>query len=221
MRFSQKMTYLIEQIDFLEEAIIDHSHKKYLKAFDGKDTIDLLSVEGMRSSIYQHYMYYEGPLLSRYMIVIQLYSIFERYAVYFSKLLSEKEEYISIYDLNGKNNFPGIKTYYTKVINIKFEQWAQIDALRQVRNLIAHCDGYTTYSDQKNKIEKLAGHNTNLSIVSDNRLVMRKDFLKESTQTVFNFFDIVEPLAHEKDNLLDFSYGHINEFRAFDFDKKT
>tara|TARA_B100000768_G_C11153401_1_gene321304 strand:- start:94 stop:768 length:675 start_codon:yes stop_codon:yes gene_type:complete len=221
MKLSQKMIYVCEQLQFLEEAIVDHSHQKYTQAFDGDKSVDLLSSEGINATIYQHFKYYDGPLLARYMLIIQLYSVFERYSILFSKRLSYEENDISISDLNGGQTFKGIKTYYTKVVDIKYDSWNEIDLLRQVRNLIAHCDGYITYSEQKNKISKAAELDADLKILSDERLVLRNEFIKRSMRAVFKFFDIVEPLVEKPYNLLDFSWGHINKFRQFDLEKKT
>jgi len=221
MRLSQKMIYICEQIQFLEKAIVDHSHQKYIQAFNGKESVDLMSREGINASIYQHFKHYDGPLLARYMLIIQLYSVFERYSISLSKILSKEKGYISIEDLNCGHTFKGIKTYYTKIVDIKYGLWKEIDLLRQVRNVIAHCDGYTIYSQQKSKISKIAESDCDLMILSDERLVLRIEFVKRSMRAVFKFFDIVEPLVGNSDNILDFSWGHINKFLQFDLERKA
>ena|GEM_PF-5377514 len=204
----------------LEKAIVARSMDKYKDAFDGKDSVSLGEPGFVKSLMYQHFTYYEGPLVARYMVVIQLYSLFERYSIKYSKLISNKENLISISDLSGSYTFKGIKTFFTKVVAVKYSGWNDIDKLRVVRNLIAHCDGYITYAEDKNKILKLAKTDLNLIILSDDRLAMDEEFLKRSLRAVFKFFDIVEPMAIKQDNLLDFSYRHINEFRSFDANNK-
>lgn len=221
MRYSQKMLYVCEQLKILEEAIVSHSHKKYVEAFDGNDSVPIGSPEAINALIYQHFKYYEGPLMTRYMLIIQLYSIFERYSILFSTAISAKDGLLNIKDLNGGQNFRGIKIYYTKVLNIDYKYWSELDILRQVRNLIAHCDGYITYSEQKNKLLKLAELDPDLIILDDERLAMNEEFIKRSLRAVFRFFDIVEPIAHDPDGLLDLSWGHINQFRAFDLADKA
>lgn len=221
MRYSQKMLYVCEQLKIFEEAIVSHSHEKYVEAFEGKDSVSIGSPEATKAFIYQHFKYYEGPLMARYMLIIQLYSIFERYSIMFSAAISAKDSFLNIKDLNGGQNFKGIKTYYTKVFNLDYKYWSELDALRQVRNLIAHCDGYVTYSEQKNKISRLACLDPDLIILDDERLAMNEEFIKRSLRAVFRFFDIVEPIAHDPDGVLDLSWGHINQFRAFDLAEKT
>lgn len=213
----------------LEEAIINRSHEKYTEAFDGNDEISLLNPnssgplvnpEAIKAMLYQHFKYYEGPLLARYMLVIQIYSVFERYSIKFAKMISHKDQLLSIKDLNGGQNFIGIKTYYSKVCDINYQYWSELDTLRQVRNIIAHCDGYVTYSEQKGKILKLSESDADLLVLDDDRLALNEEFIKRSLRAVVRFFDIVEAMASEPDNKLDFSWGHINQFRSFDLDSK-
>ena len=49
---------------------------------------------------------------------------------------------------------------------------------------------------------------------------MKEEFIKRSMRAVLRFFDVVEPMVEEPDNLLDFSWGHINQFRTFDLCEK-
>ena len=216
MRYSQKILYLFEQLQMLEKAIVQQSHEQYKDAFDGKKKVSIDEPGFTKAFLYEHFMLYEGPILARYMIVIQLYSLFERYSIFFAKEISKKNKLIEIADLNGGQNFRGIKNYYTKVSNINYLHWTDLDTLRQVRNLIAHCDGYVTYSDQKNKIAKLADSDTNMIILSNDRLALDEEFLKRSFRVILKFFDIVEPMAYEQSNSLDFSWGHIKQFKEFD-----
>jgi len=221
MRLSQKMIYVAKQLQFLEKAIVDCCHNKYLEAFGGELSISIRSRKFVDASLYQHFKHYEGPLAARYMLIIQLYSIYERYAISFSKRLSAKDGLIKISDLNGSQNFKGIKTYYSKVVDIEFSDWEGLDKLRQVRNLIAHCDGYITHSEQRNKISRLAESDQDLIILDDQRLALNEEFIKRSMRAVFRFFDIVEPMVENSDNLLDFSWAHMNQFREFDLARKT
>ena len=94
MRLSQKMIYLFEQLDLLEKAIVDHSHQKYIESFREKESVPLGSPESVNASLFQHFRYYEGPLVARYMLIIQLYSIYERYSISFAKRLSKKDNLI-------------------------------------------------------------------------------------------------------------------------------
>ncbi len=219
MRYSQKMLYVCEQLSILEDAICRKSHDLYVDAFDGKKSVSIVSPEATKAFMYQHFKYYEGPLLARYMIIIQIYSIFERYAVDYSIAISKKENLLKIDDLNGGRKFNGIKVFFTKVADIAYKQWIELDKLRQVRNLIAHCDGYVAYSEQKRKITKTAKSDPDLLILADGRLALNEEFLKRSLRTVFQFFDIVEPMATKPDGMLDLSWGHINQFLAFDHAK--
>ncbi|MCR9877552.1 hypothetical protein, partial [Vibrio parahaemolyticus] len=73
----------------------------------------------------------------------------------------------------------------------------------------------------KNKIERLAKQHPNLKILSDGRLAVNRQFLKESMRAVMEFFDIVEPLVAEPDSLLSFGYNHVNEFIEFSGEKET
>ena len=216
MRYAQKIEYLIEQLGFLESAICKESHEKYLESFGGEDRISLLSREANKALMYQHFKFYEGPILARYTVIFQLYSLFERYAVQFSNQISSKKNLLSISDLNGQTNFSGIRTYYSKVAAIQFDDWAQLDSLRHVRNLIAHCDGYVEFSDRKTKLEKLIKGDNDLTILDDERLALRDEYIKRSMRAVVRFFDIVEPMAGKCDGMLDLSWGHINQFREFD-----
>ena len=159
MKYTQKIIYMFEQLQLLENAIVKHSHEKYAETFKDNKSISIDDPAFKKAFIYEHFTHYEGPIIARYMIVTQLYSLFERFSISFSKEISQKEKLISIQDLNGSQTFKGIKTYYTKVANINYPHWSELDTLRQVRNLIAHCDGYLTYSDQKNKIRNLVEKN--------------------------------------------------------------
>lgn len=208
--------YVHEQLQILEKAIVNQSCEKYVEAFGGKDSVSIEDDGFENVFMYQHFIHYEGPLLARYMIITQLYSLFERHSISFSKDISRKYELLSIKDLNGNQTFKGIKTYYTKVAKINFSEWCELDKLRQVRNLIAHCDGYVTYSEQKSKIIKLAELDENMIILSDDRLAIDEEFIKRSMRAILSFFDIVESMASEPDNMLDFSWGHINQFKSFD-----
>ena len=216
MKLSQKIIYVYEQFGILEDAICEKSYEKYGETFGGGESISLISPEGVKSVIYQHFMYYEGPLLARYMILVQIYSIFERYAISHSNIISEKEKLIKIDDLKGGRNFYGIKTFFTKVVNVNYLYWAELDKLRQVRNLIAHCDGYVTYSEQKSKIINTVKKDSDLLVLDDDRLAFNKEFLKRCLRAVIRFFDLVEPKAIEPNGMLDLSYGHINQFLKFD-----
>ncbi len=220
MQYSQKMLYVCEQLRMLEDAICKKSHDLYVEAFSGRKSVSIISPEATKAFIYQHFKYYEGPLVARYLIVIQIYSIFERYSVKFSIALSEKEDLLKIDDLRGGRNFTGIKTFYTKVLNIEYQHWGELDKLRQVRNLIAHCDGYVEYSEQKTKIAKTANNDTDLLILGDGRLALNEEFIKRGLRAVFGFFDIVEPMVEKPDRKLDFSWGHILQFQEFDRGKK-
>ena len=221
MRFSQKFLYLFEQLEILEKGIVKQASERYKEAFGGESSVNVVGPNFVKVTMYEHFVHYEGPVIARYMIITQLYSLFERYAISFSKDISKIDNRISITDLNGSQSFMGIKTYYTKVKDINYVSWAKLDNLRQVRNLIAHSDGYVMYSDQKNKIERLASQHPNLMVLSDGRLAVNSNFLKESMRAVMEFFDIVEPLVSEPDNLLSFGYKHVNEFIAFSREKET
>ncbi|EGQ8957095.1 hypothetical protein V6957_004767 [Vibrio parahaemolyticus] len=221
MKFSQKFLYLFEQLEMLEKGIVKQSFEQYKEAFGGEKSISIGNPNFVKVTMYEHFVHYEGPTIARYMIINQLYSLFERYSISFSKDISKMEALISIADLNGSQSFKGIKTYYTKVKDINYASWDKIDTLRQVRNLVAHSDGYVMYSDQKNKIERLAKQHPNLKILSDGRLAVNRQFLKESMRAVMEFFDIVEPLVAEPDSLLSFGYNHVNEFIEFSGEKET
>jgi len=221
MKFSQKFLYLFEQLEMLEKGIVKQSYDQYKEAFGGENSINIADPNFVKVTMYEHFMYYEGPVIARYMIITQLYSLFERYAISFSRDISKIEKRMSISDLNGSQSFKGIKTYYTKVKDINYTSWNKLDNLRQVRNLVAHSDGYVMYSDQKNKIERLANKHPNLTVLSDGRLAANPTFLKESMRAVMEFFDIVEPLVAEPDSLLSFGYNHVNEFIEFSREKET
>jgi len=219
MRCSQKILYVCEQLGMLEKAIVNQSHEEFKEAFNGKGSLTIGEPGFVKVLLYENFMSYEGPLIARYMIVIQLYSLFERYSISFSKDLSRINKLINIKDLNGSQSFKGIKTYFTKVNNIHFTQWLQIDQLRLVRNLVAHSDGYVTYSEQKSKIEKLVYSHQDLILLSDGRIAMNEKFLKNSIRAIMEFFDIVESMISEPDNLLDFSWAHVEEFINFNNNK--
>ncbi|MFQ2223394.1 hypothetical protein ACK32A_11330 [Aeromonas enteropelogenes] len=215
MKFSQKFLYLFEQLEMLEKGIVKQFYEQYKETFGGESSISVVDPNFVKVALYKHFVHYEGPVIARYMIITQLYSLFERYAISFSKDISKIENRISITDLNGSQSFRGIKTYYTKVKDINYISWDKLDNLRQVRNLVAHSDGYVMYSDQKNKIESLANRHPNLMVLSDGRLAVNSAFLKESMRAVMEFFDIVEPLVSKPDSVLSFGYKHVNEFIEF------
>ncbi|MCH4811848.1 hypothetical protein [Vreelandella neptunia] len=221
MKFSQKFLYLFEQLEMLEKGIVKQSYEQYKEAFGGETSINVADPNFVKVTMYEYFINYEGPVIARYMIITQLYSLFERCAISFSRDISKIENRISITDLHGSQGFRGIKAYYTKVKDINYASWDKLDNLRKVRNLVAHSDGYLMYSDQKNKIENLANQNLNLMVLSDGRLAVNSSFLKESMRAVMEFFDIVEPLVSEPSSLLNFGYKHVNEFIEFSRERET
>lgn len=221
MNHSQKLIYLFKQLQFLEDTIVSEAQKRYENSFGDKKKLDLMSNDATKAMIYEQYKHYHGPVLARYMIIIQLFSIFERYAVDFAKKLCESKGKKDISKLNERPIFNKIKKYYTEVVDISFLEWEQVNRLKLVRDLIAHCDGYIEYSERPNPIRKMVSEDNDLILLTDGRIAVRQEFIKRSMRSVFSFFDLVEDEIEIKDRMLDFGWGHIKQFIEFDSEKCT
>lgn len=220
MRYTQKLIYLFEQFQTIESALVKEFYDRYEGCHDENNKISSVSPDFGRAMIYQQFYSYEGPILARYTILIQLYALFERFSIKLSKNISENEGLLQISDLNGRQNFTGIKTFYCKVKDVKFGFWSELDNLRQVRNLIAHCDGYVEYSDQETKIRRLVESDGEMIILKNERLAVSEEFVRRSFRAVVQFFDLVEPMVGERNTLMDFDLGLINDFRRFERGEK-
>jgi hypothetical protein len=213
MNLNQQLLFLCEQFLSFEEAVKDFAKKKAESQFTN-GSVSIGSTEHTTFAIHNHISLYEGPVRVRYMQAIQLYSMFERYAIALSKDISSK------YSLEGistkSQDFPEIKKYYSNICDIKFTKWDTLDNLRIVRNLIAHSDGYLGHSKNTAALRKLSETEKNISILSNERLVFNGKFFKQSLGAVFEFFDLVFEKLGDQDYMLTFDYKLINEFVTFD-----
>lgn len=201
------MIYLCEQLKFLEKAIVTQAELNYVSAFGGKKRVSLVSREAVSVMMYEHFKEYEGPLLARYMLIIQLYSVLERYSVAFSKDIINADDQLELKGLTERARYEDIKEFYSNALDSPYEHWSELNALNLVRNLIAHCDGYLAHSVKKVRTLELVDGDSDLMILSDGRLVLRTEFLKRCMRAVLRFFELIELKAISKDTMLDFSWG--------------
>lgn len=213
MNLNQQLLFLCEQFFSFEEAITKFARDKAEAQFSDGD-ISIGSTEHTTFSIHEHISLYEGPVRVRYMQVIQLYSMLERYALELSNDISSKYQLPKIPTRN--QNFPGIKKYYTQTRDIKFGKWNILDNLKTVRNLVAHNDGYLAHSKNTAAIYELTNTDKDTTILSNSRLVFNEKFFKRSLGAVFEFFDLVYEQLGDQDHMLTFDYKLINEFISFD-----
>ncbi|MBU1282832.1 MAG: hypothetical protein KJ989_15495 [Gammaproteobacteria bacterium] len=213
MNLNQQLLFLCEQFLSFEEAVKDFAHKKAEAQFSN-GSVSIGSTEHTTFAIHNHISLYEGPVRVRYMQAIQLYSMFERYAISLSHEISSKYK---LKEISTKTqDFPEIKKYYTNVCNINFKKWDTLNSLRIVRNLIAHSDGYLGHSKNTTSLRKLSETEKNITILSNDRLVFNGKFFKQSLGAVFEFFDLVFEKLGDQDYMLTFDYKLINEFVTFD-----
>src|SRR5690554_2420059 len=129
MKYSQKMIYLCEQLNFLENAIVTQAELNYVSAFGGQKSVSIGSREAVSVMMYKHFKHYEGPLLARYMLIIQLYSVFERYSVAFSKDIISADEQLVLKGLTERAWYEDIKVFYSKALDCPYEHWSELNAL--------------------------------------------------------------------------------------------
>ncbi|GAB1620989.1 hypothetical protein AAOGI_10390 [Agarivorans albus] len=213
MNHQQKVRYILNQIETLEVSIVDKATKdiKLIKK------AELGHPDFVKLFILDHFRNYEGRVTARYMIIIQLYSLFERLSVKYSNEISTLRNVAKISSLNGKKiYFETIKKFYSEIFNISFSKWEELDDLRLVRNIVAHSDGYVLENDWTKRAEALNLRNSNISILCDGRLVFNKEFLVTSTHSVLNFFNKIEPEIAHSNTALEFGDSVIDEFWTFD-----
>lgn len=214
MNHQQKIRYILNQIETLEISIVDKATNdmKLIKK------IEFGHPDFIKVFILDHFRNYEGPVTARYMIIIQLYSLFERLSVKYSNEISTLKGVAKISSLNKKNSvyFETIKKFYSEIFNISFDKWEELDDLRLVRNIVAHSDGYVLENDWTKRAEDLSLRNNNISILCDGRLVFNKEFLVTSTHCVLKFFNKIEPDIANSHTRLEFGDPIIDEFWAFD-----
>jgi len=214
MNHQQKIRYILNQIETLESSIV-HQATKDMKLIE---KAEFGNPDFIKVFILDHFRNYEGPIIARYMIIIQLYSLFERLSVSYSNELSASKNVAKITSLKRRNNvyFETIKEFYSEVFNISFDKWEELNDLRLVRNIIAHSDGYVLENDWTKRAYELNGRNSDISILCDGRLVLNKQFLVTSTHSVLNFFNKIEPEIASSHTVLEFGDPVIDEFWAFD-----
>lgn len=213
MNLNQQLLFLCEQFFSFEEAIKKFARDKAEAQFSDEG-ISIGSTEHTTFAIHEYISLYEGPVRVRYMQVIQLYSMLERYALELSNDISSKYQ---LPQIPAKNqNFPGIKKYYTQTRDIKFGKWDILDNLKTARNLVAHSDGYLAHSKNTAAVYELADIEKDTTILSNSRLVFNEKFFKRSLAAVFEFFDLVYEQLGDQDHMLTFDYKLINEFVSFD-----
>jgi hypothetical protein len=205
----------MNQFDTFEQAVVDYSKKHACSQFEEDGTLAIGSDKYVAYEVYKAFSYYEGPLRIRYLQILQLYSIFERYAIYFAKEISKKDSLIDIDKLKAPRTYTAVHIYYSEVCDISFSNWSELDKLRTIRNLIAHTDGFIEFSEQKSKIEKIVSHDSELILLKNDRVGVSKQFIKNSMKAVFSFFDIVEPKTGKTDGLFTFDGKLLQQFHAF------
>lgn len=213
MNLNQQLLFLCEQFLSFEEAIKKFAKDKAEAQFSN-GSISIGSAEHTTFAIHEHISLYEGPVRVRYMQIIQLYSMFERYALELSNDISSKHQLSKI--PAKSQNFPGIKQFYTQTRDIKFSKWDALNNLKIVRNLVAHSDGYLMHSKNTAAVYALAKIEKDTTILSNNRLVFNGKFLKRSLGAVFEFFELAFEHLGDQDYMLTFDYNLIKEFVNFD-----
>lgn len=133
----------------------------------------------------------EIPRILRYGHVIAIYSLYERQLALLCSEVANRKKNLPLLpeDLLGYPYAASYRIFLTKVVDARISVWNRLDAVRLVRNCIAHGDGFIDGLERgKGRLRGLVSHTNGLSETNDGRLQIEPAFVDEAYDAVFSLF---------------------------------
>ena len=120
---------------------------------------------------------------------VSLYSFLESSLV--NECLARKTEHtlLSFSDIAGRSEMDKARTYFTKVLGVRFPsdttEWQEIQDYRRLRNCIVHNRGRLEDNSDPKLCNYVAGKNSLRCI--ENEVLLEKEFCREAYETIRTF----------------------------------